>query len=63
MHKNGMLAVVHAIPSHPNRFAFGALLPGGHGSLGELNGIVEAKAAADHVSACRQPCTCPPWND
>lgn len=63
MHKNGMLAVVQALPSKPNRYAFGALIPGGHASLGEVTGLEEAKKAADHVSACAQPCKCPPWGE
>ena len=62
MHKNGMLAVVHAL-SKPGRYAFGALVPGGHGSLGEVIGFEEAQAAADRVSTCQQPCTCEPWSD
>ncbi len=52
LHDNGMIAVVHAL-----------LRPGGHGSLGEVIGFDAAKAAADHASACPQPCRCQEWDE
>ena len=61
MHANGMLAVVHTLDKE-NRFAYGALQPGGHGSLGEIAGFEAAKKAADHASGCRQPCECKGWD-
>ena len=62
LHANGMIAVVHALEKH-NQFAFGALRPGGHGSLGEVTGFDAAKRAADHTSQCPQPCQCAPWEE
>ncbi len=62
LHDNGMIAVVHAL-RRENHFAFGALRPGGHGSLGEVIGFDAAKAAADHASACPQPCRCQEWDE
>ena len=62
LHKNGMIAVVHAL-TQPNQFAYGALRPGGHGSLGEISGFEAAKTAADHASKCPQPCQCAQWGE
>ena len=62
LHQNGLIAVVHALAVE-NRFAYGALKPGGHGSLGEVVGFAEAKTAADHASKCPQPCRCTPWDE
>ena len=62
VHANGMIAVVHAL-QRETHFAFGALRPGGHGSLGEIVGFDAAKAAADHASKCPQPCQCRAWDE
>jgi hypothetical protein len=62
MHANGMIAVVHAL-DRENQFAYGALKPGGHGSLGEVTGFEAAKAAADYASQCPQPCECAKWDE
>ncbi|HEY6211775.1 MAG TPA: hypothetical protein VIW45_05790 [Vicinamibacterales bacterium] len=61
VHQNGMMAVVHAL-DRDGYFAYGALRPGGHGSLGEVKGLDAAKKAADHASECPQPCSCAKWD-
>ena len=62
LHRNGLIAVVHAL-QRENHFAYGALPPGGHGSLGEIVGFEAAKTAADHASNCPQPCDCAKWSE
>ena len=62
LHTNGMLAVVHALQTE-NQFAYGALPPGGHGSLGEITDFEAAKVAADLASKCPQPCGCRKWDE
>jgi hypothetical protein len=32
-------------------------------TVGQQQGLEEAKSKADEASACSQPCTCPPWSE
>jgi hypothetical protein len=62
-HANGVTAEVATISPGADVYGYSATGRGPIGYMGHKRGLDEAKAAADHAAGCKQPCTCPPWDE